>query len=85
MSNNVVCGKSTILPCNELASAIKSIAKAVPIVGFSNKIRDGRVRVYVEKVPSPAITAPLKTLTVNGKDFEVEFFVMGKVKPLDEK
>jgi len=62
--------------------ALKNLKKDVgpQVVGWSNKIRNGKVRVYVSEHPTAA--GVVNVLNVAGKSYEVEYYRVGTIKIL---
>ena len=50
------------------------------VIGWSNKIRNGKVRIYVKEIPTTA--QPIETVKIEGKDYQIEYFVVGEVRAL---
>lgn len=65
---------------HELVERLKGLMeKDINIVGFSQKIRDNKIRIYLAKEPTVNM---INTLKIGGHEYEVEYVVIGKVKIL---
>ena len=65
----------------EIDIAIESLKKDFDnVVGWSNKIRNGKIRVYLSKPNSR--TADIPRIRVGGQNYEVEFVTIGEISVL---
>ena len=65
-----------------LEKAVIKLKKEIgpQIVGWSNKIREGKIRVYVSELPTS--TRLVKSLTLEGRHYEVEYHRVGEIRVL---
>lgn len=67
----------------KLEKEIMKLRKYVDVVGYSGKIRDNKVRVYIRSPPAFDVKSMLpRTLTVDGVTYEIEYVVIGDLRAL---
>ena len=50
------------------------------VVGWSNKIRNGKVRIYVKELPATA--QPIETVKISGKEYSIDYVVTGEIRAI---
>lgn len=65
----------------EIEAKLKQLTlKNDNIIGWSNKIRDGKIRIYLAK--EMPLSTLHKSIEIKGKKYPIEYHVIGKIKAL---
>ena len=65
----------------DIESTVVKLKKAIPCIkGWSNKIRNGKLRLYVQEAPATAQT--VEAVKICGQTFSVEYVVIGTPRAL---
>jgi acylphosphatase len=68
---------------NEMISReLKKLMQKNPaILGWSNNIRDGKIRVYISSEKASA--SLVKTLKIGEDEYEIEYYKIGRIRALN--
>lgn len=65
----------------ELREKLKKIMEKNPnIIGWSNKIREGKVRIYLSE--KPIQSSLIQSIKVGEQEYPIEYVVLGKIRAL---
>ena len=72
----------SVIEAGRIETALLDLKKKIgpQMVGWSNKIRNGKVRVYVSEIPPS--TATIKDVKIAGQQFGIEYFKVGDIRAL---